>query len=85
MLEEAESLKSMGVKILAVMYGNNITGNKYGMKNLMKMATRSKDVFAIDFQNNDLLLQEKIESIATHLIQVDCPRQYSRKFSQSTF
>ena len=81
MLEEAELLKLMGVKILSVVYGQNVTSRSFGMKNLMKMATSHKDMFSIDFQNNDLVLEEKIEVIAKHLVEVDCPRAFARKFA----
>jgi hypothetical protein len=80
MLEEAQLLKTLGVKILSVGYGQNVTMRSYGMKNLMKMATNNKDVFSIDFKNNDLVLEEKIEVIAKQLVEVDCPRAFARKF-----
>jgi hypothetical protein len=79
MLKEAQSLKTMGVKILSIGYGQNVTMKTRGMKNLMKMATNHKDVFSIDFKNNDLVLEEKIEVIANHLVEVDCPRAFARK------
>ena len=79
MFEEAKLLKSMGVKILSVGYGHNLTKNSFGMKNLMKMATNHKDMFSIDFKNNDLVLEEKIEVITKHLVEVDCPRAFARK------
>ena len=79
MLKEAELLKKTGVNILSVGYGQNVTMKTTGMKNLMKMATNHKDVFSIDFKNNDLVLEEKIEVIAKHLVQVDCPRAFARE------
>ena len=78
-MEEAESLKAMGVTILSVGYGKNVSRSTWGMKNLEKMATNHKDMFTIDFDNNDLVLEEKIEVIAKHLVQVDCPRAFARK------
>ena len=80
MLKEAELLKKMGVNILSVGYGVNVTKKIEGMKNLRTMATNHKDVFSIDFKNNDLVLEEKIEVIAKHLVQVDCPRAFARMF-----
>lgn len=79
MLKEAELLKAMGVKILGVGYGQNASLARWGRKNLMTMATNHRDVFSIDFQNNDLKLEEKIEVIAKHLVEVDCPRAFARK------
>ncbi|XP_028415528.1 collagen alpha-6(VI) chain-like isoform X2 [Dendronephthya gigantea] len=74
MLRESELLKANGVTILAVGYGQNASLERYGKKNLIRMATNHRDVFSIDFQNNDLKLEEKIEVIAKHLVKVDCPR-----------
>ena len=76
MFEEAEKLKANGVKILSVGYGTNITLTNF-KTNLIKMATNKKDTFIVDFKNNDLKLEEQIEVIAKHLVEVDCPRGYS--------